>query len=90
LGTGTSLTVCPSTCTPVEAIPPPVSLKPTAMLCTPLTGEVELNIGLEGPELMTGTAVSLSVMSAREIRIAAASAAATFWQGAFVPGTQDT
>src|SRR5215218_10152781 len=38
LETGTSLTVRPSTCTPVEATPPPVSLNVVAMLCTPLTG----------------------------------------------------
>jgi hypothetical protein len=60
------------------------------MLWTPLTGAVDVNMALEGPELTTGTVVSLSVMSAREIRMAAASAPATFWHGALAPGTQDT
>jgi hypothetical protein len=79
--TGTSPTVRPSTCTPAEAIPPPVSLNVTAMLCTPLTGAPALNIALEGPDAIVGAVVSVSAMSTRETRTEAASVAVSVWHG---------
>jgi DNA-binding beta-propeller fold protein YncE len=78
--TGVSETVCPSTCTPVDATPPPASLKVTAMLCTPLTGPPDPNMALEGPTAIVGTALSVSAMSARETRTAAASPPLSAWQ----------
>ena len=80
LGTGASLTACPSTSMPVAATPPPASLKVTAMLCTPLTGAPEPNIELDGPALTVGAALSVSAMSARVTRTAAASPPLSFWQ----------
>ena len=78
LGTGVSDTVCPSTWIPVAATPPPRSLKVTAMLCTPLTESPELNIALVGPAEIVGAALSVSAMSARERRTAAASPPLSF------------
>ena len=43
------------------------------MLCTPLTEPPEPNIALVGPAEIVGAALSVSAMSAREIRTAAAS-----------------
>ena len=82
LGTGVSETVCPSTWIPVAATPPPRSLKVTAMLCTPLTAAPELNIALVGPAEIVGAALSVSTMSAREMRTAAASPPVSFWHEA--------
>ena len=67
-----------------------MSLKDAVIACTPLTGSPVANIGLDGGEEMVGTVVSFSVMSAREMRTAAASAPATFWQATSAVGAQDT
>jgi hypothetical protein len=72
VGTGTSLMVRPSTCMPVDAIPPPVSANLAVMLCTPLTGAPEPNMALDGPALTIGATLSLRVRSAREMRTVAA------------------
>jgi hypothetical protein len=80
--TGTSLTVRPSTCTPVEATPPPASLNVVVMLCTPLTGPPAPNIALDGPEAIVGALTSLSARSTRDTRTAAASDALSPWHGA--------
>jgi hypothetical protein len=82
LGTGASDSVWPSTWTPVDDTPPPVSLNVTAMLCTPLTVPPEPNIALVGPAETVGAVVSVSAMSAREMRTAAASPPLSAWHGA--------
>ena len=64
---------------PVAATPPPASLKVTAMLCTPLTGAPEPNMVLAGPAVTVGGALSVSAMSARVMRTAAASPPLSFW-----------
>ena len=48
------------------------------MLCTPLTELPEPNIALVGPAEIVGAALSVSAMSARESRTAAASPPLSF------------